>query len=101
MRIRRGLGIWIGLASVIGLVLAPASAQTDYQGAIEKWRQDRETRLKADDGWLTVVGLYWLKEGENRFGTDASDDIVLPPGSAPGLVGAFEHSKGKTTVRVE
>lgn len=39
--------------------------------------------LKAEDGWLTVTGLFWLKPGENRIGTGEGDEICLPPGSAP------------------
>src|SRR5437016_14279207 len=61
--------------SLIALLLfAPALsvAQTPYQGEIQRWRQDYESKLKAEDGWLAVAGLYWLKEGINTFGTDAS-----------------------------
>jgi len=94
-----GIGISVGLS--FALLLASEGGPTDYTAAIEKWRQDRETRLKADDGWLTVAGLFWLKEGENRFGTDPTDDIVLPAGSAPGLVGVLDFHGGKTAVRVE
>jgi uncharacterized protein (DUF1684 family) len=32
----------------------------------EKWRRGREAELKADTGWLTVVGLEWLEEGVPR-----------------------------------
>jgi len=67
-----------------------------YQAEIERWRQERETRLKADAGWLTVAGLFWLKEGKNSVGTDKSNDIVLPAGSAPASVGAFEFHEGET-----
>src|SRR5450432_2293475 len=38
-----------------------------YQAGIEKWRVERESKLKADGGWLTVSGLFWLKEGANRI----------------------------------
>lgn len=40
-----------------------ASAYTD---AIEKWRTEREARLKAPDGWLSLNGLIWLKPGDNK-----------------------------------
>src|SRR5512141_3183280 len=73
----------------------------DYKAQIEKWRQERETRLKSDTGWLTVAGLFWLKEGPNRFGTDPKVDIVLPAGTAPPLAGVFELKDGTTRVRVE
>lgn len=52
-----------------------------YRQSIEKWRHDYEESLKT--GWLTVSGLFWLREGENRFGSDALNDVVLPKDSVP------------------
>ncbi len=74
-------------------------AAPSYQAEIERWRQEREARLKADDGWLTVAGLFWLKEGKNSVGTDKSNSIVLPPDSAPASVGEFEFHDGQTVFR--
>ncbi|HEX3580142.1 MAG TPA: DUF1684 domain-containing protein [Thermoanaerobaculia bacterium] len=45
----------------------------DENAEIMKWRQNRLTRLKSDDGWLTLVGLQWLNDGENK--------IQIPPNS--------------------
>lgn len=70
-----------------------------YTDAIEQWRHQREERLKADGGWLTVAGLYWLKEGPNAFGSSDSNAIVLPAG-APASAGEFEFHAGKTRVRL-
>src|SRR5664280_570755 len=53
----------------------------DYRALVEQWRQQRESALKADGGWLTVTGLFWLKEGVNTIGSDPADDIQLPDGS--------------------
>jgi uncharacterized protein (DUF1684 family) len=71
----------------------------DYRAEIQQWRRYRLAALQADDGWLTVVGLFWLKEGRNTVGAGPANDIVLPKGSAPGLVGDFEFQSGKTTFR--
>lgn len=38
-----------------------------YVSEIEQWRQKKEAALKADDGWLTVAGLHWLREGTNNI----------------------------------
>ncbi len=70
-----------------------------YADAVAEWRRTREQRLQADDGWLTVSGLFWLKEGDNSFGADPACDIVLPPGSAPPKAGLFEHRQGRTVLR--
>ncbi|HUW51792.1 MAG TPA: DUF1684 domain-containing protein, partial [Rhodanobacter sp.] len=49
---------------------------------IEQWRADRVARLTAPDGWLSLIGLEWLKEGDNRVGTAIDNDVVLKAGPA-------------------
>ena len=80
---------------------AAAWAQDDYARAIGDWRHGREVSLKSEDGWLTVVGLFWLREGENHFGADPSNEIVLPSDSAPARAGVIELRGGKTRFRAE
>ncbi len=63
------------------LLACETSAPNDYAAEIETWRLDREERLKADDGWLTLTGLFFLHEGENSFGASSDNDIVLRTGS--------------------
>ncbi len=77
-----------------------AGADAAYQQSIEQWRKAYEARLTSDTGWLTVSGLFWLHEGENRFGSDPLNDIVLPAESFPAVAGSFEYHAGKTTVHV-
>lgn len=36
----------------------------------QQWRDERLKALTSETGWLNVIGLYWLTEGENKFGTD-------------------------------
>ena len=81
--------------------LVRAGADEAYRAEIQKWRADRETRLKADGGWLTLAGLFWLKEGPSGFGTDPAGDIVLPEGSAPAKAGVFELKAGQVTVTLQ
>lgn len=85
---------------LLAFVAVAASAQESYDQTIQKWRAEREAKLKADDGWLTVTGLFWLREGQNEFGSAPTNDIVLPPGSAPDKLGSFEWLNGKITLRV-
>jgi uncharacterized protein (DUF1684 family) len=81
------------LGASVALSLLAASA---FENEIAQWRRDREARLKADGGWLSVAGLFWLHEGENTFGTDAGNEIVLPDG--PAYPGAFVLHGGMVTV---
>ncbi|GAB4582134.1 MAG: DUF1684 domain-containing protein [Anaerolineales bacterium] len=70
-----------------------------YTASLETWRQTVENSLRAENSWLTVSGLCWLKEGENPFGTDPANEIVLPPNSAPAFAGAFYYKNGEVTLR--
>ena len=87
------------LAAMMMIASLPPQPPPDatYQAEIEKWREAREARLKADDGWLTVAGLFWLKHGDNTVGTDPTSNIVLPKGSAPAKVGVFDFHDGVTS----
>lgn len=58
-----------------------------YRKEIEKWRQERVDSLKKEDGWLTLVGLYWLKRGANRFGSDPGLPVILPKDKSPAFAG--------------
>ena len=70
------------------------AADSAYQQEIARWRVEREAKLKADDGWLTVVGLHWLHEGVNTVGSDPKADAPLPA-SLPVRVGTIVLSKRK------
>jgi uncharacterized protein (DUF1684 family) len=68
-----------------------------YAKEIDAWHQERWASLKSEDGWLTLVGLYWLKEGEDKFGSDTANDIVLSKSGAHS--GVFVLKDG--VVRIE
>ena len=102
MTFSRALLCAAALAIAAGAVsVATRANDGTYQATIQKWRQEREARLKSDDGWLTVSGLFWLHEGENRFGSSPLNDIVLPKGEAPRDAGSFEFHAGRTIVKVQ
>jgi uncharacterized protein (DUF1684 family) len=50
----------------------------EYKSEIETWRSGRETRLKAENGWLTLVGLFWIEQGESKIGSDPGANVPLP-----------------------
>lgn len=72
----------------------PASEDNAYLEEIRKWRAERLEEINGDNGWTTLVGLFWLSEGQNRFGSDASNEIVLPRASSPKLAGTLRLDKG-------
>ena len=42
-----------------------APSPSDLEADVARWHQKRIERLKAEDGWLALVGLHWLDEGTN------------------------------------
>lgn len=75
-------------AAALGIQVPGSRADDKYRSEIERFRHRRVADLKAEDGWLSVVGLHWLHPGETRLGSDPSSDTLLPAG-APALVGSL------------
>jgi uncharacterized protein (DUF1684 family) len=69
-----------------------------YENEIEQWQKNRLASLTKDDGWLTLIGLYWLNEGENKFGSDKSNAIVLPKDKVSAFAGSFWLEGGQVQV---
>src|SRR5687767_8680971 len=80
----------LALALVLGASLpslAPAAdakaanaGDTAWRQEVETFRKQRFENLKKEDGWFTLVGLFWLDEGENAFGSDPGSKVILPEG---------------------
>jgi uncharacterized protein (DUF1684 family) len=95
--------MWTRRAVVLGLLLAGIAPRSitraedpPYRAGIEKWRQAHEAALRADDGWLTAVGLSWLERGPNSAGSDTASRVALPA-SAPAKVGVFRFDGAHVT----
>jgi uncharacterized protein (DUF1684 family) len=84
---------------VLAFLTGALASDDSYRQSVEKWRQNYEAYLRADDGWLTVSGLFWLHEGENSFGSAQGNDVVLPA-PVPAKAGHFDLHAGKIVVHV-
>src|ERR1700724_175956 len=51
-----------------------------YLQSFDKWKGELVDDLKQN--WLPLAGLFWLKPGENSFGSDAGNAIIFPKGPA-------------------
>jgi len=72
---------------------------SDYTESILKEREEREERFRnTERGWLGLVGLFWLRDGENRIGSDPTNDIALPAG-VPEHIGIVQYNNGVATFR--
>jgi uncharacterized protein len=72
----------VGLYVLIALVAAASTPAVDpaYQQSFDKWKAGQVDDLKKN--WLVLAGLFWLKPGDNTFGSDAASAIVFPKGPA-------------------
>lgn len=75
----------VPLVHAANVPVAPTLSAQDVTREVEQWRQGRLQRLTAPDGWLSLIGLEWLKEGVNRIGHASDNDVVLATG--PDLLG--------------
>jgi len=61
----------------------------EYIKEINDWHQKRIENLKKENGWLNLVGLFFLKEGENTFGSSDKNDFVINDAELPEKVCTF------------
>ena len=74
--------------------------KTSYKESILEKQIERERRLTENDrGWLCLTGLFHLKDGRNTFGSDPSNDLVLPGAGIPPRVATFILQNGVVTVK--
>jgi hypothetical protein len=91
----------MGAAFVLLAMLSLAAAfdgkksedQSTWQRDLLAWRAQRTTALQAPEGWLSLIALGWLKEGDNSFGS-AEDSRVQIAGKAPAHIAVVRLEKG-------
>ena len=73
--------IFLLASTLIAPAQSPASSKTDaaaeWKQRIVDWRAQRDKELSAPDGWLSLIGLEWLKSGGNSFGTAADNSVQI------------------------
>lgn len=79
----------MGIVAFALVCLAMSNPSISYEDSIRAWQQHRDTGLRAADGWLTLVGLFWLKPGANSIGSSDANDFVLPKHSSPEHAGSL------------
>lgn len=75
-----------------------ADGDAAYRAEIEEWREKRLAGLTSEEGWLSLVGLYWLEARENPCGSDPTARVQLPA-PAPARVGTFAVAGGRVAFR--
>lgn len=59
---------------------AAKAARVAYEGEILAWRDQRAANLKRPDGWLSLVGLHWIRPGSTYIGTARDNGTRLEIG---------------------
>jgi uncharacterized protein (DUF1684 family) len=67
----------------------------EHLAQVEAWRAERYRRLRQPMSWLSLVGLEWLREGDNRLGADRDVELRLPSG--PRIAGRLRLDGGRVT----
>jgi hypothetical protein len=79
---------------------APAAADAPpldvaaYERSLDEWKASRLAEAAGPDGWSTLTGLHWLKDGESRVGGDSAAEVPLPASHAPPRVGTIRFAQG-------
>lgn len=76
----------IGIIGITALLITPEN----YRDSIRQWQTHRNAGLRSPDGWLTLVGLFWLKPGNSSIGSAVDNNLILPTGSTPAHIGALK-----------
>ena len=85
--------------SVTATGVAVSGDDASYTQTIETWRSQRVERLRRPDGWLSLIGLHWLKEGSSRVGSAKDNDLVLAQG--PAHLGVVTLADGKVRIALD
>jgi uncharacterized protein len=97
-----GVGVGAGTGSVGASAggVGVAMGVDEHRRDVEEWYRKRVERLKSEDGWLTLVGLFPLPDGRHRFGS-ADDNECVFPASAPAHAGTIVVSSGTARLEAE
>ncbi len=85
--------------SVTATGVAVSGDDASYTQTIEAWRSQRVERLRRPDGWLSLIGLHWLKDGTYRVGSAKDNDLVLARG--PAHLGVVTLADGKVRIALD
>jgi uncharacterized protein (DUF1684 family) len=85
------LAALLALLTSAAAMSAPAGPDLEAERArINQWRMKRVESLTSDSGWLTLAGLFWLKDGGNSFGRDPDNSLVLDNPALARTAGSFD-----------
>jgi len=82
------------------VVPAVSAGDAKWRQYVATWRAERERQIDAPDGWLSLVGMEWLKPGVNSVGA-AEDNQIRVRAKVPDHVGLITVSGKPPSVIVQ
>ena len=76
-------------SALLGSQRLAAEDLASYRASVAEWDRQRAASLTAETGWLSLIGLFWLQEGDNTLGSDPRSDIALPASKSPARAGTL------------
>ncbi len=89
------------LAALLLAAAAVSNAQVDeraWHADLLQWRTKHAADLQKPENWLSLIGLEWLKEGDNSLGADKNNTIAINA-KVPARIAVFHLDKGTVTLR--
>lgn len=85
-RLRASIAALVVLViSVTFALAADQNVPANWQSALLAWRAEQAKHLQEPTGWLTLIGLEWLKPGDNSVGSASGNAVVLGAQASPHL----------------
>lgn len=90
----------IALAGCAGSPYGTAPPPENWAGELADWQTERADGLRAEEGWLSLAGLHWLRPGPNTVGNHPDAAVRLEADGLPETVGTM-HLDDELRVRFE
>jgi len=78
------LALYLGSATAT-FAADKITASPPWKTDLLTWRAQQAKNLQTPNGWLTVIGLEWLKAGDNTVGSAKGNAAVINSTTAPSL----------------
>lgn len=77
MHIPTGIIATLCLLACLGGCNRTDTSLAEESRSINEWRTQRLASLTSENGWPTLAGLYWLKQGDNSLGRERGNEPAV------------------------
>ena len=78
------------LCILVGQTNLQGQNSASYTASIKHFDSLRVKALTEQNGWLNLAGLFWLKPGDNTFGSAVNNTLVFKHKNMPASLGKFK-----------